>query len=242
MAIADVVDLLTCPHCAERFALAADLRSVRCANGHAFDLARQGYLNLQGPEPKNADTAAMVAARDRFLGGGHYGLIADRLSGLVLAVQPESAGLLEVGAGTGYYLAGVLSGLSDARGVALDVSVAAARRAAKAHPRIGSVVADAWQRMPLVEGQLDVILDVFAPRNGAEFRRLLRADGVLLTVTPQPEHLLEVREPLGLLDIQPGKQGQLAASLGEHFDQVEHETVEYRVSLGPDALHDLVAM
>jgi len=242
MAIADVVALLACPHCGKRFALTEDQRSVRCEEHHAFDVARQGYLNLQGREPKNADTAAMVAARDRFLGRGHYGPIAEQVSSTVSRLRPDATGLLEVGAGTGYYLAEVLAQLPEARGVALDVSVAAARRAARAHPRIGSVVADAWQRIPLLDGQLDVVLDVFAPRNGAEFRRLLRSSGVLLTVTPQQEHLAEIRGPMGLLDIQADKQEQLANSLAKHFVRTEHDSVQYEVSLEPDALHDLIAM
>src|SRR4051812_12453393 len=46
---------------------------LRCANGHAFDQARHGYVHL-GPGRKlpAGDTAEMVAARVRFLAAGHY--------------------------------------------------------------------------------------------------------------------------------------------------------------------------
>jgi 23S rRNA (guanine745-N1)-methyltransferase len=37
-----------------------------CPAGHAFDVAKQGYLNLSGAaEPANADTPAMLDARAR---------------------------------------------------------------------------------------------------------------------------------------------------------------------------------
>jgi 23S rRNA (guanine745-N1)-methyltransferase len=187
MAIADVVDLLACPRCRRPLALTADARSAHCPGGHAYDLARQGYLNLlPGRRPKNADTVAMVDARGRFLAGGHYAPIADRLAQLAAAHAPPAARVLEVGAGTGYYLTQVLAALSGGRGVALDVSVPAARRAAGARPRAGSVVADVWQRVPLLDGCVDVLLDVFAPRNGDEFARLLSTTGVLVVVVPEP--------------------------------------------------------
>lgn len=247
MGIASVLDLLACPHCRGPLEPVSEGRTVRCPRGHAFDLARQGYLNLQpGPAPRNADTAAMVAARDRFLAAGHYRPLAEQLLALVADALPEPvrtpARLLEVGAGTGYYLSTLLDGLPASRGVALDVSVAAARRAARGADRLGSVVADVWRALPLADAAVDVVLDVFAPRHPAEFRRVLRPDGILVTATPAPDHLVELREPLGLLDLQPDKHEQLRATLTAPFADGLSRTVRYPVTLDETALHDLVAM
>lgn len=243
MAIADVVDLLACPRCRRPLALTADARSAHCTGGHAYDIARQGYLNLlPGRGPKNADTVAMVDARGRFLAGGHYAPIADRLAQLAAAHAPPAARVLEVGAGTGYYLTQVLAALPVGRGVALDVSVPAARRAAGAHPRAGSVVADVWQRVPLLDGCVDVLLDVFAPRNGDEFARLLSTTGVLVVVVPEPEHLRELRGDLGLLGIHAEKGEQLQSRLGTALTRRVREQLRFDVGLDVDALRDLVAM
>ncbi len=240
MALADVVDLLVCPLCRQSFTVTPDERLLRCAQHHAFDVARQGYVNLLGgAPPKNADSSAMVAARARFLGGGAYHRIADRVQELV-ADRPH-ARMLEVGAGTGYYLARLLDAWPLSRGIALDVSVAAARRAARAHPRLGSIVADGWQPLPVADRAIDVVLDVFAPRNADEFARVLSDGGRVVTVTPEPEHLAEIRRPLGLLDIQPAKRDQLRATLSA-FQQISSSTLRYAVSLTPAPLHDLLAM
>lgn len=242
MALVDVVDLLGCPHCRQPLTLVEGGGSVRCPLGHSFDVARQGYVNLGGRAgPGNADTPAMLAARDRFLSAGHFRPLADRLLERADPAGPAPR-LLEVGAGTGYYLARLLSGLPGARGVALDVSVAAARRAARAHPRLGSVVADAWRPLPVASGAVDLLLDVFAPRNAAEFARVLSGSGRLLTVTPEAEHLAELRDALGLLGIQPGKQSQLESTLGGRFSSVSRETLGYQVELSGSALGDLVGM
>lgn len=246
MALSQIVDLLVCPRCRQPVGLAGGGRQLVCSQAHAFDVGRQGYVNLlAAAPPKNADTSAMVAARDRFLSGGSYAPIANLLSELVAdgtsAPGTERTRVLEVGAGTGYYLAQVLDGLPVARGVALDVSVPAARRAARAHPRIGSVVADGWQQLPVADRVVDVLLNVFAPRNAAEFSRVLADGGVLVTVTPEPLHLAEIRTTLGLLEIQPAKRDQLRSTL-HAFRESSSDVLTYPVSLTPESLHDLVAM
>ncbi|MDP9135674.1 MAG: 23S rRNA methyltransferase, partial [Actinomycetota bacterium] len=70
--LADVIDLLRCPHCGG--ALELDGGTGRCAAGHSFDVARQGYLNLLPGDARTgtADTATMVRARAQFLAAGHY--------------------------------------------------------------------------------------------------------------------------------------------------------------------------
>jgi 23S rRNA (guanine745-N1)-methyltransferase len=64
---------------------------------------------------------------------------------------------------------------------------------------------------------MSLVLDVFAPRNAAEFRRVLRDDGALIVVTPAPGHLAELTGPAGLLAVDERKDERLAASLGAHF-------------------------
>jgi len=233
-----VLDLLCCPNCAE--ALTHRDGSVVCTAGHAFDLARQGYLNLLGrAAPANADTAEMVAARERFLSRGRYAGLAD---GLVAILRRQSAGpWVEVGAGTGYYLAYVLQRLGG-RGLAIDVSPAASRRAARAHDQLGAVVADVWGRLPVRDTAVEAVLCVFAPRNPAEFARILRPDGAVVIAAPLPDHLIELRGPLGLLDLEADKQGRISRALADLFDPVESVEYRDRIRLDPESVIDLVSM
>ena len=244
-----VVDLLRCPHCGGEFELAE--RTLRCSQRHAYDLAKQGYANLTGAaQPAHADTAAMVAARAELLDAGRYAAIAGTV---VAALPPDVGTVLDVGTGTGYYVSQVLEARPAARALGIDISVAACRRAARTHPRLGVVTADAWTPLPVASGSADLILSVFSPRNAEEFARVLRPGGTLLTVTPTADHLIELREACGLLGVEPGKEDRLAESLGRAgltmVDQVavtEHsawsaDDAIRAVLMGPNAFHSTAA-
>jgi 23S rRNA (guanine745-N1)-methyltransferase len=221
---------------------------VRCTNGHSFDVARQGYVNLlPGRAVHPGDSAAMVAARADFLGAGHYRFVADALAGLARRLAPPDGFVVDVGAGTGYHLAAVLDALPGAVGLALDAAKPAARRAARAHPRASAAVVDTWARLPLGERCATVVANVFAPRNGPEFRRILRPDGVLLCVTPDPRHLAELVPILDLLHVDRAKPERVAASLAmftpveeqpqERTLHLSHRDVRLLVAMGPSAHH-----
>jgi 23S rRNA (guanine745-N1)-methyltransferase len=206
---------LRCPIC--RAPLAAAAAALRCASGHAFDVARQGYVSFLVGRDSGlvGDDAGMVAARARFLAAGHLAPLSDALAALAARVAPGLA--VEVGGGTAHHLARVVDAAPARAGLSIDLSKHAARRAARAHPRIAAIVADARGTLPLADGCAALVLDVFAPRNGAELRRVLRDDGALLVATPAPDHLRELRPRLGLLDVDPDKERRTDAALAPHL-------------------------
>jgi len=184
-----VVEALRCSVCASP--LEGVERTLRCASGHSFDLARQGYVKvLHARIPAGtADTAPMVAARADFLASGAYRPLADELA----RVCAEAGDLvIDAGAGTGYYLAHVLEAAPAAFGLALDVSAVALRRAARAHARLGAAVWNLWEPWPVGDETASVVLNVFAPRNVDEIRRVLRPGGPQYASTVGQLHLREI--------------------------------------------------
>jgi 23S rRNA (guanine745-N1)-methyltransferase len=243
------VAVLACPVCAAPLTSVADASALRCSGGHLFDRARQGHVSLLPPghRPPSGDSAGMVADRVAFLEAGHYAGLTGALADAAEEGTPPAT-LLDLGGGTGHHLAGVLDRLPAAVGVVLDSSRYAARRAARAHPRAASVVADTWARLPVADAAVDRVLVVFAPRNGPEIARVLHPAGRLVVVTPSTDHLAEIVAPLGLLRVDPDKAARLAGTLEPHLEPVrtaafrqglelDRASVATLVGMGPHARH-----
>lgn len=244
--LGELLEFLQCPLCGSGLRL--DTGSVRCGNRHAFDVARQGYLSLlTGTAAPTGDTASMVAARAAFLGAGYFDRIVQAVCDAAEPALARGPGgcVLDLGAGTGHHLAAVLDRGGQRTGIALDSSNYAARRAARAHPRLGAVVCDVWRPLPVRTGAAALVLDVFAPRNATEIRRVLQAGGALVVVTPTSRHLAELVGAVGLLSVDERKQQRLDDRLGaptrtagcEYRMVLPHGAVEALAAMGPAARH-----
>lgn len=242
-ALAAVAAYVRCPVCAGPVRVGAE--QVSCVHGHGFNIARQGYVSLVSGRggPGTGDSAAMVIARERFLGGGHYQPVASSVAELAARLDPGGPGLvLDLAGGTGYYLAAVLEATGPDRiGACVDLSAPALRRAARAHPRAAALGADAWQPLPFADGSAAVVLSVFGPRNAAEIRRVLVSGGALVVAAPGPDHLIELRQSLGLIGIDERKDARLADAFGD-CAVAGLTPVRYQLRLGHAGLTDLVAM
>lgn len=231
--IGDVTDLLCCPRCTAPMLVPAP-GTVGCDTGHRFDIARQGHVNLLSrPAPANADTAAMVQARERHLHRGEHDAVRQ------LLVARSGPTVLDAGCGPGWYS----SALPDAtRVVGLDLSVAAARRAARVRPTAGVLVTDLRDPLPMADHAVDTVWSVFAPRPVDEFARVLRPGGSVLVVLPGPDHLAELVDADLVIGQQADKEERLVAQFGARFRAVDRQATRVVVEATPDRVADVVAM
>ncbi|MHC6593727.1 putative RNA methyltransferase [Arthrobacter sp. C152] len=244
---------LLCPVCRNRFEPAAEAAGrqgrLRCPSGHSFDAARQGYFNLLVGKGTafEADTAAMVESRAAFLGDGHYRPLAQAVAAAVVPLLRDEGGpVLDSGTGTGHYLREILD-TAAARGlhpaaVGLDISKFALRRAARLNPDAVNLVWDIWQPLPLASESVDAVTVIFAPRNPAEFARVLRPGGALVVVTPRPGHLAGIAAITGMLGIEEGKDNRLAESMAQHFEPGTSTDVDIALELTRREATDLAYM
>lgn len=243
-ALRRALPLLRCPVCGHEFteydggAPGSRVRTLGCSEGHRFDTAKQGFVTLLGTAGRTGvgDDAEQLDKRASVLSGGHFDPLVDRLVDAVRPALGDGGVLLDCGAGTGFYLRRILDICDRAVGIGTEISAAAARRLAKAHPRAAAIVADTWRGLPVADGSVDVLTVVFAPRNVAEFARCLRPGGLLVVAWPSQGHLSPLRGELGMLNIEKGKETRLGAELETHFDLDEEasSTVTSELRLSAD--------
>lgn len=158
------------------------------------------------------------------------------------AAAAPAGPVLDAGAGTGHYLAAARSGREPAPAIGIDLSRFAARSVMRRRPPAAAVVADLWQPLPIADRAAAVILSVFAPRQAAEFARILIPGGHLIVVTPEPDHLVELREELGMLGVGGDKTERLAAEFADHFEVIGTVPVRTRFVADTERVTDLAAM
>lgn len=188
----------SCPVCGG--VLEEHERSLRCAAGHCYDLAKQNYVNLlmrnQSAAKRHGDDRLMVSARQEFLDAGWYACLRDALCTLAVKYCSGDVDLLDVGCGEGYYTSAVRTALETAgkpcTAGGIDISKTALIAASKRDAALKLAVASV-NRLPVVDGSCDLLLNVFAPNDDAEFYRVLRRGGVLLKAVPRERHLFGLK-------------------------------------------------
>lgn len=176
-----------CPVCREK--LFSLHESLRCLKGHSFDTAKQGYTNLllnNSSGKRHGDDRLMVKARTDFLEKGYYAPLREKLKALI----GNGNICLDSGCGEGYYTSAIAE---NNRVFGIDISKDALKQAAKCVPN-GTFAVASIADIPLPNCFADVILNVFAPDGGDEFKRILKSGGRLITVEPTERHLFELKE------------------------------------------------
>lgn len=225
--------------------LAREGAVLRCAAGHAFDVARSGYVNLLLVQDRKSsdpgDTKEAVAARRRLQDMGFGRPLADAILAAVAEIAPPpGSAVLDVGCGEGTFLAAIAERFG-LEGFGVDISTSAVEAAAKRHPRLGWVVANADRGLPFADRSFRVVMTIAGRRHPAEFRRVLEPDGRLVAAIPAEDDLVELRAALHGNAIIVDRFGPLLKALEGTFKLEKRRVVRHASRLETPAILDLLA-
>lgn len=229
---------ILCPLC--RLPIERGDKVWRCGSNHCFDVAREGYVNLLPVQHKHSkepgDDAQMVLARREFLQAGHYQPLRDAVLALLAPLQAKS--LLDIGCGEGYYTGAFAAQIADVTG--LDLARPAIRLAAKRFPGITWLVGNG-ALLPLADGSVDVVANMFTQLHLGEMQRVLRAGGHVLVATPAPDHLWNLREQL-FDEVRAHEPEKFLSGFESAFAWLATQEVRFSLSLDQAALRQLLQM
>ncbi|MBN2618487.1 MAG: 23S rRNA (guanine(745)-N(1))-methyltransferase [Spirochaetales bacterium] len=189
---------LICPICKNN--LKRIDKSYKCDNKHTFDISKEGYVNLlpvNGKKSKDpGDNLQMITARRSFLQSGYYEKLVKTITKILndLIVNKNNLEILDIGCGEGYYTNYLSNGLNVPNSITgLDISKSAVKYGSKLHKNVDFIVASAYN-LPIKENSMDIVYRIYAPSLSDEVYRVLKSDGIFLTVTPGERHLFQLRE------------------------------------------------
>ena len=230
---------LCCPVCGRP--LTYTEKAASCENGHGYDRAKSGYINLllsqRSGDRVHGDDIGMVRARKRFLDGGWYLPLAEKAAALMPADAPNGFPLLDVGCGEGWYTE-KLRLASGRQTYGIDVSKEAVNLASRRDKGSLYAVASAFS-LPFSSGSVGIVTNLFAPLAAAEFRRVLVPGGYLLKVMPDKRHLYGLKTAI----YDSVYETETDEEVPEGFSLVTKERLSFRISL-PDheTVSDLFSM
>lgn len=179
------MDIL-CPVCLKK--LHPVDKAYKCENGHSFDLAKEGYLNLNRKSSQNTgDNPEMIKARKRFLEKGYYDFMKKEVNELL---KPEET-LIDLACGEGYYTKDFVC--KDKVGI--DLSKSGLKIASKSDKSTTYLLNSIFHN-PLSDKCADKIVTIFAPIAEEEILRLLKDDGSFILVRPDERHLYELKNAI----------------------------------------------
>ncbi len=183
--------MLVCPVCGQMLEFQKPV--ARCSNGHCFDIAREGYVNLLRSSKSGdliGDDKSSARCRRDFLNKEYYASLKNALCDLF---SQRQGSVLDICCGEGYYTS-ALAANPNLTVYGFDISREMVRLAAK---RGGCryFVAN-LASIPIADGSMDYATHLFAPFQEASFARVLRSGGRLITVIPGQKHLFGLKQAL----------------------------------------------
>lgn len=232
------MNVLMCPVC--RGELALQHATWRCKQGHSYDVAKQGYVNLHVVQHKHSktpgDTPESVQARREFLSGGFYQPLRDAIEAQISALKVKT--ILDIGCGEGYYTDAMQKHAKVCIG--LDIAKTAVQRAAKTNADVTWVVGTG-AILPVLDQSMDLCSSLFSPIPKAEILRVLKPEGHLIVVTPAPSHLYNLRAAL-FDEVKLHEPEKFVEQLNDGLALVQQHMVESTFQLEQAQLKNLIAM
>lgn len=185
--------MLKCPQCLAPLTLLE--KGYECLNRHHFDRSRLKVTHLLNKQSSrlHGDNATLIQARHTFLQAGYYAPLKDALLKQIQSLAPLT--LVDLGCGEGYYTNAIQLALPQTQVYGFDLSKEGLKLAAQAKTPAHYFCASIAE-LPILDASVDLVTCIFVPVYLEEIKRILKPQGHLIIISPNPTHLIELKEVL----------------------------------------------
>lgn len=238
-------DIFSCPICQQDMHV-DNLSQLVCESHHAFDIAKQGYINFLNKAVKTQYDKSLFDARQAILANTSlYQSVTNSIVQVIEQnVKQQKRVIIDMGSGEGSHLANITEKLnSDNVSVGFDIAKEAIIAATMYNDSIMSAVADI-SNVPIKPKQADVLLNILSPSNYNEFNRIIKDDGIIVKVVPNASYLQEIRT--ALFESDEGDEAYSNEAVVDLFhktyDVIAEETIHEVHNIDQATLRHLVKM
>lgn len=178
---------ILCPIC--KHELLKNEKTYSCINKHCFDISKYGYLNIDIKNSTSGDNKEMVNSRTSFLNQNYYLPLKTELNNIIKNLNKNT--ILDLACGEGYYT----KDFPVKQKFAIDLSKEAIKHASKSDKSTQYIISSIYN-LPFEDSTFDLITTIFAPISFDEINRVLKNDGYFILVSPNKNHLIELKNVL----------------------------------------------
>ena len=234
--LANHPDRLACPKCHTSFTLEG--HSVRCEQGHVYNLAKKGSLYFLNKKIESDYTKTMLSHRQQMIQTEMYTPMLEAIAKHLDNVD----GLLDVGCGEGSFLQKLAIQANSQVNIGFDISKEGIELATNQALTALWLVAD-LTNLPIQNQSMSHILNIFSPSHYHEFARVLKPKGKLIKIIPGPLYLKELRERvLGGTEKETYSNEKVYERFKQELTLVSEEKITYQFDIPTSHYEDFLYM
>ncbi|MHD0449842.1 putative RNA methyltransferase, partial [Staphylococcus cohnii] len=224
-----------CSICDEK--LKRGYKTLACENNHTFDIAKEGYSNLiLGHKKSKYDKKLFIARRELNDSSNLYSILISKIIEIIKKYEIKTKNnVIDVGTGEGYILNEISKTfLGENEFLGIDIAKEGVKKAAKSYKNINWLVADLAD-IPVMNGNVDFLINVLSPSNYDEFKRVLDKEGKLIKIIPNSDYLKEIRNIVFSNHKNKDYDNSDVIDLFEaNFNKIEMIDISYKVKLNKE--------
>lgn len=238
-------NFFSCPICQGHMHVEKDTNFI-CQNGHAFNIAKQGYIHfLHKAFPSSYDKTLFHSRQIILNETSLYKGVTEEIAKMIdTYVNKQHPTVIDMGCGEGSHLAHIREkASSEVVGIGFDISKDAIIAATNYNDIVLTSVADI-AAVPLKESIADVIINVLSPSNYKEFNRITHDKGLIIKVIPNTAYLQEIRNELFNNDEEEQTYSNEAVidRFHEMYDVVAEKRIQGKYDIDHDTLQHIFNM
>lgn len=194
--------LFQCPTCQQALHIHQQSQGLHCDNKHHFDRNQQGYWVFGLPKKRvDTDSRQVLRAKKFMLASGMFDAVVEQMATLLAGQLAQHQQVLhcDLNCGDGFYIRALAEQLAQQLPqLALQQwGLSEAENALFAATKTDSVsqyFLVSHKTLPFVDNSLDLVTVIDQQLKGKEAVRVLKPNGLLLTVSPGPRHLWQLKQ------------------------------------------------